>query len=93
MYNNQVSIARPRQAAAKHLGCPSAKVAMDALTLVGDGVEVVGRVGISEPSYRPRQLHRERIVGTELARLHLHMTSIASAQTTTSRAGTASPRA
>ena len=64
---------------------------MAALTLVGDGVEVVGRVGISEPSYPPRQLHGDRIVGTELARLHLHMTNIASAQTTTSRADTASP--
>jgi hypothetical protein len=64
---------------------------MDALTLVGDGVEVVGRVGISEPSYPPRQLHGERIVGTELARLHLHMTNIASAQTATSRADTTSP--
>jgi hypothetical protein len=62
---------------------------MDALTLVGDGVEVVGRVGISELSYPPRQLHGERIVGTELARLHLHMTNIASAQP--SRADTASP--
>ena len=64
---------------------------MDALSLVGCGVEVVGRVGISDPSYPPRQLHGERIVGTELARLHLHMTNIASAQTTTSRADTASP--
>jgi hypothetical protein len=91
IYNNQVSTPRPCQAAAKHLGCPSARVAMDALTLVGDGVEVVGRVGISELSYPPRQLHGERIVGTELARLHLHMTNIASAQTTTSRADTASP--
>jgi hypothetical protein len=62
---------------------------MDALTLVGDRVEVVGRVGISEPSYPPHQLHGERIVGTELARLHLHMTNIASAQP--SRADTASP--
>ena len=43
IYNNQVSTPRPCQAAAKLLGCPSARVAMDALTLVGDGVEVVGR--------------------------------------------------
>jgi hypothetical protein len=55
IYNNQVSTPRPCQAAAKHLGCPSARVAMDALTLVGDGVEVVGRVGISEPSHTPRE--------------------------------------
>ena len=63
---------------------------MDALTLVGDGVEVVGRIGISAPSHMPRECS-EAVVGSELARLHLHMTNIASAQTTTSRADTASP--
>ena len=48
IYNNLGSAQRPRQPATEHLGCPAARVAIDAFTLVGDGVEVVGRVGISE---------------------------------------------
>ena len=44
---------------------------MGALTLVGEGVEVVGRVGIREPSPTPRELHAEPVVRAKRVRLHL----------------------
>ena len=39
--------------------------------LVGDGIEIERRIGLSQPSHAPRQLRPKRVIGAKPARVHL----------------------